>query len=706
MDLDSVDIANISLPSPANDDVPNISLPSSGNHDIPNISLPPSNQDLPDIPLPSIANQDIPNISLPPPVLPFPTSHGIVAMPPPLPLNQTIAQGNQPQDVLQNRRRTSSENELLSSKWKQSHPPSPLAQSASQRRLSDTVDSLIENQSKPQYLSSSEFLSSTWSQLHHSNHSRTLSERTSERRLSELSPYSDSREKKKRSSEKTSERRLSDCPPYSKGHELKEKSGKICENKSSIIQPQSSQSEFLSSAHNSNHTRALSEKTFECRLSESLPHSEENISKKCESQSSTVNSQQHDSLNEVISSKWNQSHHSGHSRTFSERTNERRLSECTPYSDLIERRESKEKNVKTCRSQSIQSISLKRKPLYTMADGRQFFASWSPGFKVQSLEELEKMEGEKMEGQTSGSGHDLVISATEELQECSIAESQKSSDCLPVLADLSWEDVVFPTVMPMLAAIDLCRLRAVDRQHHEMVHVYITRNKRLDLSDCKKATKETFRVLTHGAENLRYLNLAGSKWLTDDLLRNVIMENPLLEHINLSACHHLSAGILQTVTIKLKDVHSLILRDCHWVTKDAVQYHIYHQGTGKKLKQVDFTGCWELGDDILVELLSRFPGIRVLRLGNIYSLTDMVMRAVASYCRGIKHLDIKGCWRVTNAGVRLVGEYCRHLKFLEVSDCRDVTEQSLTRLRKKGIRIDRPLGAVAVPRIPELQNNI
>ena len=46
------------------------------------------------------------------------------------------------------------------------------------------------------------------------------------------------------------------------------------------------------------------------------------------------------------------------------------------------------------------------------------------------------------------------------------------------------------------------------------------------------------------------------------------------------------------------------------------------------------------------------------------------------------------------AGVSTVGEYCRSLAELHVTDCRDVTEQSLTRLRQRGVRVDRQLAPV------------
>jgi len=256
------------------------------------------------------------------------------------------------------------------------------------------------------------------------------------------------------------------------------------------------------------------------------------------------------------------------------------------------------------------------------------------------------------------------------------------------LLDLSWEDVLFVSVLPLLPPCDWFRLRAVNRKHFDLVNQFFVRNRRLDLSNNKKVTVGMFKICTEQAENIRYLNLAGSKWLTDELLRNVIINNPNLRYLNLSECHHCTSGILEAITLNSRCLKILILSDCHWVSKESVQFHT-NEGAAKQLTEVDFTGCWELGDQILVDFLSRFPNISTLRLGNIYSLTDLTLRAVSSYCRDLQHLDIRGCWRVSDAGVRLLGEYCHGLSRLEVSDCRDVSEQSLARIRQRGVRIDR-----------------
>merc|ERR1712012_479348 len=153
----------------------------------------------------------------------------------------------------------------------------------------------------------------------------------------------------------------------------------------------------------------------------------------------------------------------------------------------------------------------------------------------------------------------------------------------------------------------------------------------------------------------------------------------------------------------------------HWVSRIALTYHCSQQGRqpgqGVKsllpalersgydkstftensnqfqLREVDLTGCWELDDATVVKLAS-------ISLGNIYSLADLTLRGLATHSRQLERLNIRGCWRVTDAGVTLIGEYCPSLRSLSVTDCRDVSESSLSKLRQRGVMIDRRLDPV------------
>ena len=47
----------------------------------------------------------------------------------------------------------------------------------------------------------------------------------------------------------------------------------------------------------------------------------------------------------------------------------------------------------------------------------------------------------------------------------------------------------------------------------------------------------------------------------------------------------------------------LILSDCHWVTSASLQYLASKQDN---LMSINLTGCWELNDETIVDLLEKF----------------------------------------------------------------------------------------------------
>ena len=142
-------------------------------------------------------------------------------------------------------------------------------------------------------------------------------------------------------------------------------------------------------------------------------------------------------------------------------------------------------------------------------------------------------------------------------------------------------DILYPLIFRHLSPGDLFSVRCVSSVLHSLVTVFISINKHLDLGYNKRVTVSAYHILTHNAHNLRYLNLAGLKFLTDDLLRPVLHNNPHLRSLELSECHHLTSGILLSISTRTYQLESLILRDCHWVTRDAIEYHISKQGRGQ-----------------------------------------------------------------------------------------------------------------------------
>ena len=248
-----------------------------------------------------------------------------------------------------------------------------------------------------------------------------------------------------------------------------------------------------------------------------------------------------------------------------------------------------------------------------------------------------------------------------------------------MLASLPPQDVLFPLVLARLAPSDLFHVRGCSSELHSLVTDFFSYNRSLDLSYNKRLTKEAFKIITT-SHHIRNLSLAGLKFLTDDLLRPLLQRNPHIVSLDISDCQHLTAGILQTLSVLSYQLERLVLRDCHWVTREALEYHAHHQGrsvtrpdlaqlsspglrvdTAKSpqpskptpksnLREVELTGCWELNDQVLVNFVSNFPELRVVKLGKIYSVTDTFMKGLAKHSRHLQTLDITGCWRVSDQG--------------------------------------------------------
>jgi len=279
----------------------------------------------------------------------------------------------------------------------------------------------------------------------------------------------------------------------------------------------------------------------------------------------------------------------------------------------------------------------------------------------------------------------------------SMEEFQEYS-ALPMIFTLSWDDIWLPEILSMLSLEDLFRLRGSCKPAYQLVNTFFTQIKKLDLTNKRTFTLEAYQIVVGNGYNLRHLILSGAKCLTNDSLKETFVQHTRnLETVDLSECHSVTAACLQPLAVQCKQLKRLVLKDCHWVTRASMEYMAHHQTS---IITINLTGCWELVDKTIVQLLASFRQLRFVSVANIYSLTDQTMNALAHYTGpNLIALDVRGCWRITDRGVAVVSEYCPNLRVLNVTDCRDVSEHSLTRLRQRQVQIDRQLNPLHAARL-------
>ncbi len=96
------------------------------------------------------------------------------------------------------------------------------------------------------------------------------------------------------------------------------------------------------------------------------------------------------------------------------------------------------------------------------------------------------------------------------------------------------------------------------------------------------------------------------------------------------------------------------------MSRSGIEYFSKNHASG--LRSINLTGCWELIDSTILQMLSKFTkyelepsnavkwiiftpfpyfSLQFISLANIYSLTDQTMRAIANYTRDLRALDIR-----------------------------------------------------------------
>ncbi|GFO16035.1 F-box/lrr-repeat protein 15-like [Plakobranchus ocellatus] len=257
-----------------------------------------------------------------------------------------------------------------------------------------------------------------------------------------------------------------------------------------------------------------------------------------------------------------------------------------------------------------------------------------------------------------------------------------------LILDLPWEQVLCSHILPYLNTKDLFRLRSVSRGFQSLVQTHFRLQFHVNTNSLgDHFSPEAFCTLTGDSTCLRTLCLRGAKsWLTSEILLPVIAANSRLEKVDLTNCLALSGAVVYSLGVNCKNLRHLCLENCVWLVLDNFLSFMLEKG---KLEFLDLSGCWNLDDDLLVQLVQFTPRLKHLLLANLYGLTDRSIVAIAHSCPNLIHLSIRGCWRVTDGAIKLLSQYCPKLKGLQVKDCRNITEESLISLWSRKVRIDR-----------------
>ena len=134
----------------------------------------------------------------------------------------------------------------------------------------------------------------------------------------------------------------------------------------------------------------------------------------------------------------------------------------------------------------------------------------------------------------------------------------------------------------------------------------------------------------------------------NDAVEYFVQMCPLLTHLNLSFCSHVTETGLDAVGKHCPRLTHINLHSCTSIADDAIQYMV--------------EGC---------------PRLTHLDLYNCYEISDAALQAVAEGCPRLTHLNLQFCTEVTDAGITCLSEQCSQLQDLNLRKCTGCTLRGL-----------------------------
>ena len=109
------------------------------------------------------------------------------------------------------------------------------------------------------------------------------------------------------------------------------------------------------------------------------------------------------------------------------------------------------------------------------------------------------------------------------------------------------------------------------------------------------------------------------------------------------------------------------------------------------LLEIDISGCDMIGDESIVNFVSVFRHLQVLKVRNNANITDNSLKSIARDLKDLHQLDICFCPKISNAGLFTVAKYCKNCKQIYVGDHQfpnqlvEVVENMSVRITKCGL---------------------
>lgn len=205
--------------------------------------------------------------------------------------------------------------------------------------------------------------------------------------------------------------------------------------------------------------------------------------------------------------------------------------------------------------------------------------------------------------------------------------------------DIPVQDIMIDRIAKYLRWEDLVNLRCCSRDARDLADAMFQGLTKLQIIHYTNSHNGPFPFIFRTCHKLRKIYLSNLAWLTDDLLVELLHNNPHLEFVHISLCTRITARGLIPLATHNKKLLFLFMPHMNF-GDDFLNVFNEHN---KQLLRVDFAWNKKLTGPCLQTFFENQPNLTKIRLTYVKADISACLVTISKVCRKLYYIDVSHC---------------------------------------------------------------
>ncbi|BFZ63753.1 SCF ubiquitin ligase complex subunit [Saitoella coloradoensis] len=177
---------------------------------------------------------------------------------------------------------------------------------------------------------------------------------------------------------------------------------------------------------------------------------------------------------------------------------------------------------------------------------------------------------------------------------------------------------------------------------------------------------------------LERLTLAGSKKVTDEGLKNILLNNRSIMALDIASMELITDKSVELIAETCRGLQGLNMTDCKNITDDAI---LILADSCPSLRRIKVSNCVKLGDTSVLKLTDKCKNLMEVDLNNCSTISDHAIDTIFRNLPSLREFRIAGCSNITDTAFEsLTDGSSPSLRILDLTSCARITDDTIARI--------------------------